>query len=48
MGGVKNKMDAARDLLARAVELDHSMRYSESLICYEEGIQNLLRTMKEG
>ncbi|CAI8046620.1 MIT domain-containing protein 1 [Geodia barretti] len=38
-------MDAAKDLLKRAVELDSAQRYSEALICYEEGIQNLLRVM---
>lgn len=38
-------MDAAKDLLKRAVELDNAQRYTESLICYEEGIQNLLRAM---
>ena len=37
--------DAAKDLLKRAVELDAAQKYSEALICYEEGIQNLLRAM---
>ena len=37
---------AAKDLLKRAVELDKSEKYSEALICYEEGIQNLLRAME--
>ena len=36
---------AAKELLKRAVELDAAQKYSEALICYEEGIQNLLRTM---
>lgn len=39
-------MEAAKDLLRRAVELDSAQRYPEALICYEEGIQNLLRTME--
>ena len=39
-------MEAAKDLLKRAVELDKSEKYSEALICYEEGIQNLLRAME--
>ena len=39
------EMDAAKDLLKRAVELDSAQRYSQALICYEEGIQNLLRAM---
>ena len=38
-------MNAAKDLLKRAVELDAAQMYSEALICYEEGIQNLLRAM---
>ena len=38
-------MEAAKDLLKRAVELDNAQRYTEALICYEEGIQNLLRAM---
>ena len=38
-------MNAAKDLLKRAVELDSAQKYSEALICYEEGIQNLLRAM---
>ena len=38
-------MNAAKDLLKRAVELDCAQRFSEALICYEEGIQNLLRAM---
>ena len=38
-------MNAAKDLLKRAVELDAAQKYSEALICYEEGIQNLLRAM---
>ena len=38
-------MEAAKDLLRRAVELDAASRYSEALVCYEQGIQNLLRAM---
>ena len=38
-------MDAAKDLLKRAVELDSAQRYSEAIICYEEGIQNILRAI---
>ena len=38
-------MNAAKDLLKRAVELDSAQKYSEALICYEEGIQNLLRAI---
>ena len=36
---------AAKDLLKRAVELDSAQRYSEAIICYEEGIQNILRAI---
>lgn len=39
-------MDAAKDLLKRAVELDSAEKYTEALICYEEGIQNVLRAMR--
>lgn len=39
-------MDAAKDLLKRAVELDTAQKYSEAMICYEQGVQNLLRQMK--
>ena len=38
-------MEACTDLLKRAVELDAAQRYPEALVCYEEGIQNLLRAM---
>ena len=38
-------MQAAKDLLKRAVELDTAEKYKEAIICYEEGIQNLLRAM---
>ena len=40
------QLQAAKDLLKRAVELDSAQRYSEARICYEEGIHNLLRCMK--
>ena len=36
-------LQSARSLLARAVELDTAQRYSESLICYEEAIQMLIK-----
>lgn len=38
-------MEPAKDLLKRAVELDSAGKHPEALICYEEGIQNLLRAM---
>lgn len=38
-------LQSAGDLLRRAVELDTAMKYSESLVCYEEGIQVLIRLM---
>ena len=38
-------MEAAKDLLKRAVELDLADKHSEALICYEEGIQNILRAI---
>jgi len=39
-------MEAAKDLLKRAVELDSALKYPEALVCYEQGVQNLLRQMK--
>ena len=41
-------LQSASDLLKRAVELDTALKYSESLICYEEGIQMLIRLMRGG
>ncbi|XP_066915355.1 MIT domain-containing protein 1-like [Clytia hemisphaerica] len=38
-------MEAATQMLKRAVELDTSKKYSESKICYEEGIEMLLKTL---
>ncbi|XP_066563030.1 MIT domain-containing protein 1 isoform X2 [Amia ocellicauda] len=35
-------------VLKRAVELDTSARFQESLVCYQEGIQLLLDVLKEG
>ena len=35
----------AKELLGRAVKLDEAKRYAESLICYEEAIQILIRNM---
>ena len=43
--GVVDVMEAAKDLLKRAVALDSARKPSEALICYEEGVQNLLRAM---
>ncbi|XP_028447385.1 MIT domain-containing protein 1 isoform X1 [Perca flavescens] len=37
---------SAISVLKRAVELDHSGRFQESLVCYQEGIQLLIDTMK--
>lgn len=39
-------LQSAGDLLKRAIELDTAMKYSESLVCYEEGIQVLIRLMR--
>ena len=38
-------MEAAKDLLRRAEELHTAGKLSEALICYEEGIQNVLRAI---
>lgn len=32
-----------KDLLKRTVELDKEQKYSEALICYEEGIQRAMK-----
>ncbi|KAG7467501.1 hypothetical protein MATL_G00154210 [Megalops atlanticus] len=37
---------SAVSVLKRAVELDHSSRFQESLVCYQEGIQLLLDVLK--
>ncbi len=39
-------MVAARQLLARAVELDTAGRKTEAVICYQEGIQMLMDAAK--
>ena len=38
--------NAAVSVLKRAVELDHSGRLPESLVCYQEGIQLLIDVLK--
>ena len=43
---IRMTLQSASDLLKRAVELDTALKYSESLICYEEGIQMLIRLMR--
>ena len=46
-GGIAAGVEASGiSLLQRAVELDTSRRFTESLICYQEGIQLLLDAMK--
>ncbi|XP_068428816.1 MIT domain-containing protein 1 isoform X2 [Clinocottus analis] len=37
---------SAISVLKRAVELDHSGRFQESLVCYQEGIQLLMDVLK--
>ena len=37
---------SAISLLKRAVELDTSSRFTESLVCYQEGIQLLIDVIK--
>ena len=34
------------NIIKRAIELDSTKRYTESLICYQEGIQILMQAMK--
>eukprot|EP00117_Sycon_ciliatum_P025249 scpid60225/ scgid2686/ MIT domain-containing protein 1 len=40
-------MERAASILTRAADLDKAHRYSESLICYQEGIQLLLDALKD-
>lgn len=37
---------SAVSLLTRAVELDNARRFTESLVCYQEGIQLLIDALK--
>lgn len=37
---------SAISVLKRAVELDHSGRFQESLVCYQEGISLLMDVLK--
>lgn len=37
---------AAASVLKRAVELDTSKRYTEAIICYQEGAQLLIEAIK--
>ncbi|XP_063384419.1 MIT domain-containing protein 1-like [Cydia fagiglandana] len=39
--------NAAKKILIRGVELDTKKRYTEALICYQEGLQILVDKMKE-
>lgn len=41
-----NVEGTAVSLLKRGVELDAKERYTESLICYQEGIQILVDSLK--
>lgn len=39
-------VNIASNILTRAVELDNNKRYTESLVCYQEGIQLLMDLRK--
>jgi len=39
-------MDAATQMLKRAVELDSMKKYSEARVCYEEGIEVLIKSLQ--
>ncbi|KAI4805947.1 hypothetical protein KUCAC02_010539 [Chaenocephalus aceratus] len=43
---VSGMESSAISVLKRAVELDHSGRFQESLVCYQEGIQLLMDVLK--
>jgi hypothetical protein len=38
--------DAGIHLIRRAVELDGNRRYAEALLCYKEGVELLMDTLK--
>ena len=38
-------MEAAKQVLQRAIEFDHQRKYSESLVCYQEGLQLLMHSI---
>ena len=40
-------MEAAGQVLKRAVELDNEEKYSEALVCYQEGIDILFNSVKQ-
>lgn len=37
---------AAVNILKRAVEMDEKRRYTEAMVCYQEGIQLLIDSIK--
>lgn len=41
-----NVLTTAGNILQRAVEFDSKQRYTEALICYQEGIQVLVDALK--
>ena len=42
-----SKMEAAGKVLKRAVELDNQEKFSEALVCYQEGIDILFNAVKQ-
>lgn len=46
MNPSNNTISIATTILSRAVTLDTEKRYTESLVCYQEGIQILMETLK--
>lgn len=44
---VDNSLEsAASSILKRGIELDIKKRYTESLVCYQEGLQMLITSLK--
>lgn len=41
-----SKVTIAGNILIRAVELDDKKQYTESLVCYQEGLQLLVESLK--
>lgn len=46
MASNNNNETAGIHLIKRAVELDTNKRYAEALVCYREGVEILMDTLK--
>ena len=46
MAALSGIESSAKDLLTRAVELDGARRFTEALVCYQEGTHLLINVLK--